>query len=942
MSNNNQNKLEQQLASTFLFGGSAAYLEEQYENYLRDPNSVAPEWRTHFDAFPKVNGSNAGDVSHTAIKDFFVELATDTQIRGKVGGQENNTYLIKELQVAQLIDAYRSLGHRIANLDPLGLREFPLIPALELSQYGLSDADLSTEFVTNSFKANGKKKASLAAIMHSLKDIYCRTLGLEYTYMTDPQQIAWIQEYIEPCCGKPQLSKEEKLHIFKMLTAAEGLERYLGTRFVGQKRFSLEGGDSFIPMMDELVQRSARHGVKEVAIGMAHRGRLNVLVNILGKAPAKLFDEFEGRYEHSDLSGDVKYHKGYASSVKTEDGVIHLALGFNPSHLEIIAPVVEGAVRARQDRRDDPRGKQVMPIIVHGDAAFAGQGVVMETFALSHAEGFSTGGSVHIVINNQIGFTTNNRLDTNHYSYSTDVAKMVQAPIIHVNGDDPEAVIMATRLALDFRMAFEKDVVIDLVCYRRMGHNEADEPMMTQPVVYQNIKKHETTLTLYGKQLVAENLLKPEEVKALSDEYRVALEKGHPVVNLVENYPLDFASDWTPYWNQPWDAPVNTGLPLEVLKLLGERINAVPAELTLQPQVGKEYEFRRAMIAGEVPLHWGMAETLAYASLLNEGMSVRLTGQDSQRGTFSHRHAVLHDVRNDKCYTPLQHISDDQGFFAVYNTILSEEAVLGFEYGYASADPETLTIWEAQFGDFYNGAQVLVDQFLSSSEQKWGLLCGLVMFLPHALEAMGPEHSSARLERFLQLCAQDNMQVVVPTTPAQCFHMLRRQMLRKYRKPLIVMTPKGLLRHKMAVSSLTDLSEGSFLPVIDETDKAIAANATKLIITSGKVYYELIQERSKLGKTDTAIIRLEQLYPFPKADILRILKSYVSVKSVMWCQDEAENQGAWFYCKDKLRALLNHEQSLDYAARPEAAAPAVGLAHVHEEQQRVLLEKAFN
>lgn len=937
MSNNN--KLEEQLASTFLFGGSAAYLEEQYEAYLRDPASVEPEWRQRFDAFPQVNGSKAGDVSHAAIKDFFVELATDTRQRVTAVSGANDIHQSKELQVAQLINAYRSLGHRIADVDPLGFRKFPLIPALELSQYGLSDADLSTEFNINAF---GKKRASLSTILSDLKNVYCHKLGIEYIYMTDPEQIAWIQKHIEPSCGKPQFDKKEKCRILKMLTAAEGLERYLGTRFVGQKRFSLEGGDSFIPMMDELVQRSGKHGIKEVVIGMAHRGRLNVLVNILGKAPAKLFDEFEGRYEHSDLSGDVKYHKGYASSVKTAEGVVHLALGFNPSHLEIIAPVVEGGVRARQDRRDDPRGKQVLPIIVHGDAAFAGQGVVMETFALSHAEGFSTGGSVHIVINNQIGFTTNHCLDTNNYSCSTDVAKMVQAPIIHVNGDDPEAVIMATRLALDFRMAFEKDVVIDLVCYRRMGHNEADEPMMTQPVIYQAVKKHETTLTLYAKQLIAEKVLNTEEVKAVGDNYRAALEAGKPVVDLAANYPVDFASDWTPYWNKPWDASVKTGVPMDVLKLLGERITAVPAELVLQPQVAKEYEMRRAMVAGQQPLHWGMAETLAYASILNEGMAVRLTGQDSQRGTFSHRHAVLHDVRNDKCYTPLAHISDDQGLFAVYNTILSEEAVLGFEYGYASADPNTLTIWEAQFGDFYNGAQVVVDQFLSSSEQKWGLLCGLVMFLPHALEGMGPEHSSARLERFLQLCAQENMQVVVPTTPAQCFHMLRRQMVRDYRKPLIVMTPKGLLRHKMAVSSLADLSEGQFLNVIDETDKAIAAKATRLIITSGKAYYELLQERMKQGRTDTAIIRIEQLYPFPKADLARVLQSYQSIKAVVWCQDEAENQGAWFFCKDKLRELLNNNQTLHCAARPEAAAPAVGLAHLHEEQQRALIESAFN
>ncbi len=940
MSKDNENSMQEKFATTFLFGGSSAYLEEQYEAYLQDPSSVDPAWKQHFDALPKVNGTNAGDVSHAAIKDYFVDLTSHPRVYA-TGVDQSADLVRKQSHVLQLINAYRSLGHRLANLDPLGFRQFPLIPALQLSQHGLSDADMSTEFDTNSFSTIGKKKASLSTIINDLKNIYCQSIGIEYMYMNDPNEIAWVQKYIEPFCGKFKFSKEEKVRILKTLTAAEGLERYLGTRFVGQKRFSLEGGDSFLPMMDELVRRSGRHGVKEVAIGMAHRGRLNVLVNILGKAPAKLFEEFEGKYDHTELSGDVKYHKGYSSDVETADGVVHLVLGFNPSHLEIIAPVVEGAVRARQDRRDDSRGKQVLPIIVHGDAAFAGQGVVMETFALSHANGFSTGGTVHIVINNQIGFTTNHPLDMNQHSYSTDVAKMVQAPIIHVNGDDPEAVVFATQLALDFRMQFEKDVVIDLVCYRRFGHNESDEPAMTQPVTYQRVKEHPTVLNLYGKQLVAENILSADDVKAMSDAYRAALDAGEPVVKLVKDHPLDFATDWTPYWGKPWLTSTKTAVPMDVLKALGERITTIPSDFMLQPQVAKEYEARRAMIAGQQPLHWGMAETLAYATLLNEKFAVRISGQDSGRGTFSHRHAILHDIRNDKIYTPLKNISDEQAPFNVYDSILSEEAVLGFEYGYASAEPSALTIWEAQFGDFYNGAQVVVDQFLSSSEQKWGLLCGLVMLLPHGLEGMGPEHSSARLERFLQLCAQENMQVVVPTTPAQCFHMLRRQMVRDYRKPLIVMTPKSLLRHKMAVSTLEDLSKGEFLTVIGETDKSIGKEVKRLIITSGKVYYDLIQQRTKLNQTDIAIIRLEQIYPFPEQALAAELKRYSSAKKVVWCQDEAENQGAWSFCKDQVQALLSKDQVLRYAGRPSAAAPAVGSAHVHAEQQQALLEAAF-
>lgn len=940
MSKDNQNSMQEKFATTFLFGGSSAYLEEQYEAYLRDPSSVDPAWKQHFDALPKVNGSNAGDVSHVAIKDYFVNLATQPRVFAVDGG-ESGDLIRKQAHVLQLINAYRSFGHRLANLDPLGFRRFPMLPALQLSQYNLSEADFATEFDTNSFSTIGKKKASLATILEDLKSIYCQSIGIEYMYMNDPNEAAWIQKYIEPFCGKLSFKKEEKLRILKMLTAAEGLERYLGTRFVGQKRFSLEGGDSFLPMMDELVRRSCRHGVKEVAIGMAHRGRLNVLVNILGKAPAKLFEEFEGKYDHTDLSGDVKYHKGYSSDVETPDGVVHLVLGFNPSHLEIIAPVVEGAVRARQDRRDDIRGKQVLPIIVHGDAAFAGQGVVMETFALSHANGFSTGGTVHIVINNQIGFTTNHPLDMDQHSYSTDVAKMVQAPIIHVNGDDPEAVVFAAQMALDFRMQFEKDVVIDLVCYRRFGHNESDEPSMTQPVIYQKVKEHASALTIYGKQLVAENVISAEEVKAMSDAYRAALDAGNPVVALVPNYPLDFATDWTPYWGKLWTEPVKTSVPMDVLKALGERITNIPEDFMLQPQVAKEYEARRAMIAGKQPLHWGMAETLAYATLLNDKFAVRISGQDSGRGTFSHRHAILHDIRNDKIYTPLKNISDEQAPFNVYDSILSEEAVLGFEYGYASAEPSALTIWEAQFGDFYNGAQVVVDQFISSSEQKWALLCGLVMLLPHGLEGMGPEHSSARLERFLQMCAQENMQVIVPTTPAQCFHMLRRQMIRHYRKPLIVMTPKSLLRNKMAVSSLEDLTQGEFLPVIGETDNIAASNVKRVIITSGKIYYDLVLQRAKLNQTNTAIIRLEQIYPFPEQALATELKRYNNAKTIVWCQDEAQNQGAWTFCKDLIQILLSIDQRLHYAGRPSAAAPAVGSAHTHMEQQQALIDQAF-
>ncbi len=940
MSNDKTTLLKQQIDTSFLFGGSAAYLEEQYELYLHDPNSVSIEWKKHFDSLPKVNNSTLGDVSHAAIREHFTELA-----RHPVMTMSADACSIEQVQkqahVLQLINAYRHQGHRLANLDPLGLREFPIIPALQLSHYNLSSSDLSTEFETNSLSVAMKPRATLSAIIDTLKQIYCGSIGFEYMYINDSVQTDWTQHYIESAYGKLNLTKDEKKTILKKLTETEGLERYLGTRYVGQKRFSVEGGDSFIPLMNELVCHSASHGVQEVVIGMAHRGRLNLLVNIMGKAPEKLFAEFEGKYEKSDLSDDVKYHKGYSSNVSTPNGIVHLALGFNPSHLEIISPVVEGSVKARQIRRQDAHGTQVVPVVVHGDAAFSGQGVVMETFALSQAKGYSTGGTVHIVINNQIGFTTTHKLDEYKNSYSTDIAKMVQAPIIHVNADDPEAVVFAARLALDFRMQFQKDVVIDLVCYRRFGHNESDEPSMTQPIMYQKIKAHPTVLTLYTQKLVDEGVVTTEEAAKFATEYRDDLEKGHPVVKLSAEHRDVFITDWTPYWGKPWNTPVKTSLPKDQLIALGERITYIPDDFVLQPQVAKEYEARRNMLTGKIPLHWGMAESLAYASLVDEEFPVRLAGQDSGRGTFSHRHAVLHDVRNDKTYEPLAHVSDDQATFTVLDTILSEEAVLAFEYGYASAEPKTLVIWEAQFGDFMNGAQVMIDQFITSGEQKWGRLCGLSMFLPHGYEGMGPEHSSARLERFLQACAQDNIQVLVPTTPAQCFHMIRRQMLRPYRKPMIVMTPKSLLRHRLAISSLDDLAKGEFMTVIPEVEKIADKDVQRLIFCSGKVYYDLVQQRTKLNLKDTAIVRIEQLYPFPTDAVKAEFVRYSKAKKIVWCQDEPENQGSWRFCRDYLTPMLSNTQTLLYAGRPSAAAPAVGSAVTHAEQQEVLINAAF-
>lgn len=930
--------LEKKMKTSFLFGGSAAYLEEQFEAYLVDPESISPEWRAYFDQLPP----SPGDVSHQAIKDYFEARAQQPlAFQSAQGGSD--PLQAKQCQVFAYIRAYREWGHRLAQLDPLGLRQPDQMPELALSSYQLSNADFSTTFETGDFSTIGKKQATLKDIDQSLKAIYAQSLGMEYLYIPVQSEREWIQAYIEPRLGRYETTTVEKRHILSQLVAAEGLERYLGSRFVGQKRFSLEGGESFIPLLDKIIRQSAQNGVKEVAIGMAHRGRLNVLVNVMGKAPEKLFAEFEGHYDETTLSGDVKYHKGYAAAVQTEAGPVHLVLGFNPSHLEIIGPVLEGGVKARQNRREDDQGHSVLPVIVHGDAAFSGQGIVMENFALGLAEGFTTGGTLHVVINNQIGFTTNHPIDTTRHSYSTDIAKMVNAPILHVNSDDPEAVVFAAQFAFDYRQRFSKDIVIDLICYRRFGHNEADEPSMTQPLMYQTIKSHATTLSLYSQTLIKEGIVSEEQYKTLVNDYREALKVGEPVVKLIKDYQLDLATDWTPYWGQPWTASAKTGVSLATLQRLGAVLTQLPDELSIQPQVAREYEARKAMLAGQQALHWGMAEALAYASLIDEGFNLRLTGQDVQRGTFSHRHAVLHDMKTDRLYCPLESLAKHSHQVQIYDSILSEEAVLAFEYGYASSSPETLTIWEAQYGDFYNGAQMVVDQFISSSEQKWGLLCGLVMQLPHGLEGGGPEHSSARLERFLQLCAQENIQVVFPTTPAQCFHLLRRQLLRTYRKPLVIMSPKSLLRHKAAVSSLEELATGQFQTVIDEIDRGIEkAKVTRLIMTFGKIYYDLVQERVNRNDKETAIIRIEQLYPFPEADLAKVISHYAQIKQVVFCQDEPENQGAWYFCKDRIRALLGKEQDIKYAGRPEAAAPAVGSGTVHLAQQVALIEAAFS
>jgi 2-oxoglutarate dehydrogenase E1 component len=927
--------LQNESASSYLSGGSMAYVDGLYEDYLVDPNSVPDDWKAVFSKLPAINGTTQ-DVSHRAIREHFLHNADKKPIQ--IAQSSDN----KQYQVANLIQSFRGFGHLAATLDPLGMAKREPVPNLELAYHHLSDVDKDTVFYANA-PFNGPHM-SLGKIMDALRATYCGSIGIEYMHIFNNEEKQWLQQKMETTQGRTHFTPVKQREILKDLIAADGLERYLGTRYVGQKRFSLEGGDALIPMMKELVNKSGKDGVKEVVIGMAHRGRLNVLVNVLGKEPGTLFQEFEGKIKHEG-TGDVKYHMGFSSDVKTENGnSLHLALAFNPSHLEIIGPVVEGSVRSRLRRRNDLEKKNtVIPVLLHGDAAFTGQGVVMETFNFSQARGYCTGGTIHIVINNQIGFTTSNPADARSTPYCTDIAKMVEAPVIHVNGDDPEAVVFATQIAFDYRMKFKRDVVIDLVCYRRHGHNEADEPAVTQPSMYQKIKSMKPLREPYAEQLIQAGVLTAKEVEQLVDAYRDGLDQGKTVIPLVHgDYEGKQAANWTPFINSKWTDKANTCISVNEVQALSKQLHTLPEAFQLHSVVQRLWAEREKMTQGELLMNWGYAETMAYASLLKEGYGVRLSGQDCGRGTFAHRHAVLHNAQTGEVYVPLEHISTTANRpFEVIDSVLSEEAVLAFEYGFASSEPSFLVLWEGQFGDFANGAQVVIDQFISSGEQKWGRLCGLVMLLPHGYEGQGPEHSSARLERYMQLCAQHNMQVCTPTTPAQIFHLLRRQVIRDFRKPLIVMTPKSLLRHKLAVSPLEDLSKGKFYVVIPEIDELEAEKVTKVVLCCGKVYYDLLQARRDKQLNYVAIVRIEQLYPFPKKALIAELEKYPNAAEVVWCQEEPQNQGVWFSSQHNMKHCLRPEQNLRYAGRDVAAAPAVGSSALHAQQQQALVEDAL-
>jgi 2-oxoglutarate dehydrogenase E1 component len=932
------------LGNSYLYGSNAPFIEELYEAYLADPESVSGQWREYFDQLQR--GATARDVAHGPVIESFIRLARQRPVApSQTVLAQIEADAKKQVAVLQLINAHRFLGVRQADLDPLKRQEHPYIQELDPAYYGFTAADMDTEFNVGSFVGGGRTM-TLREVLAALRETYCGSVGVEYMYIADVQQKRWIQARLEGVHAHASFTTEQKRHILERLTAGETLERYLHTKYVGQKRFSGEGGETQIPMLDHLLQRAGALGVKESVIGMAHRGRLGVLVNTLGKMPKDLFSEFEGVHDKKQLAGDVKYHQGFSSDISTPGGPMHLTLAFNPSHLEIVNPVVEGSVRARQHRRKDKDGSQVLPVLIHGDAAYAGQGVVMETLNLSQTRGYRTGGTIHLIINNQIGFTTSDPRDKGSTLYCTDVSKMVEAPIFHVNADDPEAAMLVTEIAMDFRNEFKKDVVIDLVCFRRHGHNEQDEPLVTQPLMYKKVNAHPGTRKLYADKLLAQGVIKEGEAEEMIAIFRQAMDKGHHTnQTILSNYTMPLAIDWTPYMNRRWDEPVTTALPLADLKKLSEKLTTVPANFKLHPRVEKVIADRRLMGQGKLPVDWGMAENLAYASLVQQGFGLRLSGQDCGRGTFFHRHAVWHDQNREQwdegIYIPLQHIAPGQADFLVIDSVLSEEAVLGFEYGYATARPDELVIWEGQFGDFANGAQVVIDQFIASGEAKWGRLCGLTMLLPHGYEGQGPEHSSARLERYLQLCADYNMQVCVPSTPAQMFHMLRRQMVRMMRRPLIVMSPKSMLRLKDSASSLEELAGGRFHAVIGETEKLDPQSVRRVIFCSGKVYYDLVNYRREHKITDMAVARIEQLYPFPHAEFGEELNRYKNAREVIWCQEEPGNQGAWHRVQHYLLRHMRPDQVLSYALRPSASSPAVGYLSLHNAQQKALVAAAF-
>jgi len=922
--------------SSHTSAGHSAYLESLYETYISDPDSLSNEWIEFFKHLPHHPTSN-GEISHQNIVKEFKNISRKNTV-------SKTSVDVRQGKVIRLIQAYRNRGHLLATLDPLGLMERDKVDDLNIEFHGLSDNDLDEEFYTDTFIPDNEKM-KLRDILKSLKEIYCGNIGLECNHIMETEERRWFQRKFENKLQEYSFSKKERLNIYERLNSAEGLAKYLSAKYPGMKRFGIDGAESLVPLVENVIQNFGSMGANQICFGMAHRGRLNLLVNVLGKLPSELFSAFDEDFELDGAStGDVKYHLGFSSNFETSGGEVHVSLFNNPSHLEIVDPVVIGSVRARQDRIGDLDRSKVVPVLLHGDASFSGQGVVMESLQMSQTRGFNVGGTVHIIVNNQIGFTTSNKLDSRSTDYSSDVAKIIQAPVIHVNGDDPEMVINAAKIACKYRNKFKKDIVLDLFCYRRRGHNEADDPSATQPKMYSKISKHPSVLSQYEENLISSGVLTTDKANKIKKEYRKSLEGGKTVAKNLAQKPNDkLWFDWQPYMGIKWWPKVDTSFNKKDFESLGVDICEVPETFNIGKQASKIFKDRLDITKTKTMANWGYAEIMAYATLLSEGYPIRITGQDVRRGTFSHRHACVFDAQTGDGYIPLATIAEKHNTkFDIYDSLLSEEAVLAFEYGYSATWPSGLTIWEAQFGDFANGAQVVIDQFIVSAQHKWERLSGLVMLLPHGYEGQGPEHSSARIERFLQLCASENIQVCVPSTPSQIFHLLRRQVLRKMRTPLVVISPKSLLRNPSAVSSTKELYQGSFSCVIDDNIKK--EKVKKVIMCSGKVFYDLYKKREESNIDEIALIRIEQLYPFPYDDLEEILTKYENVTEFVWCQEEPLNQGAWFSHRHRIQRVIDRidpEKEVSLVSRPAAAAPAVGLMKLHLQQQEDLVKEAL-
>jgi len=946
--------------TSFLSKSNNAFIEEMYVRFIQKDPNLPEGWKNYFetldDDIQSVIKEIEGPTWNPKKNRLNIKKLSINNIQDKKTSQDSESSKSESIKAIALIRAYRIRGHLIANLDPLGMMERKYLHELHPEDHGFKKEDYNKKIFLGSYMDSGY--ATINEILSKLRKVYCSTIGVEYMHISDPDEKVWFRNRMEKEENLPQFTENGKKAILNKIIQAEGFEKFLAKKYVGTKRFGLDGAESLIPAMEQIIKRGGQLGVKEIKIGMPHRGRLNVLANVLQKSYKRIFNEFAGEFSSTaeESAGDVKYHLGASSNREFDGNSVHVSLTDNPSHLEAVDPVVLGQTRAKQFFHNDLKRNKVIPILIHGDAAFAGQGVVAECFAMSGLPGHNTGGTIHIIVNNQIGFTTSPRFARSS-PYPSDLGKVVDAPILHCNGDDPESAIHCAKIAIEFRQKFNKDVVIDMICYRRFGHNEGDEPSFTQPLMYKKIRQHPTTLNVYGNKLVEEGTINAEEFEKMKNEFKNLLENQYKTAKDYKPKIEWYEGTWSRYKPEKGkDKRGKSGVDLKKIEIISEKINIIPAEINIHKTISKIIELRRQSVLNKKGIDWSTAESLAFGTLLAEGYPVRLVGQDTGRGTFSQRHSVLRNQIDNSRYIPLNNISNEQKKFEVVDSFLSELAVLGFEYGYSLVEPSTLTIWEAQFGDFANGAQVIIDQFISSGERKWSRASGLVMLLPHGYEGQGPEHSSARLERFLQLCAQDNLQVMNCTTPANYFHALRRQIHRDFRKPLVIMTPKSLLRNKLCISNLEDFSKkNSFHRVLwdhaidPKENKFIKLKKSekirKVILCSGKVYFDLLEAREKLKVDDVVIFRIEQLYPFPVKPLVKEIKKYAKNAKFYWCQEEPKNMGAWFSVRDYIQWTLNYigasNNKISYIGRNIAASPATGYAKKHLAQQQEIIDKVF-